>query len=115
MSGETLKFMVLFLIPSAVMADWAKIDAATRQASESKLMAEWQVWMAEHKAMIVSTEAAGKTRRVTAQGASEAKNDIILYSMVEAESLEAAAKVFESHPHLQIPQASIEVMAVRPM
>ncbi|MBV1706309.1 MAG: hypothetical protein KGQ37_03790 [Hyphomicrobiales bacterium] len=115
MSGEKLKFMVLFLIPGAVMADWAKIDAATREASEARLMAEWQAWMAEHKAMIMTTEAAGKTRRVTAAGASDAKNDIILYSMVEAESLEAAARAFEGHPHLQIPQASIEVMAVRPM
>lgn len=115
MSGETQKFMVLFLIPSAVMADWAKIDPATRQASESRIMAEWQAWMAEHKAMIISTEAAGKTWRVTAQGASEAKNDIILTSIVEAQSHEAAAKAYESHPHLQIPQASIEVMAVRPM
>jgi hypothetical protein len=40
---------------------------------------------------------------------------IILVSFVEAESHEAAAKAFENHPHLQIPQSSIEVMYVRPM
>jgi hypothetical protein len=28
---------------------------------------------------------------------------------------EAAAKSFESHPHLQIPQSSIEVMEIRPI
>jgi len=39
----------------------------------------------------------------------------MLCSFVEAESHEAAAKAFENHPHLQIPQSSIEVMAVRPM
>jgi hypothetical protein len=38
-----------------------------------------------------------------------------LYSFVEAESHEAAAKAFENHPHLQIPQSSIEIMYVRPM
>jgi hypothetical protein len=30
-------------------------------------------------------------------------------------SHEAAAKSFEHHPHLQIPQSSIEVMEIRPM
>jgi hypothetical protein len=39
----------------------------------------------------------------------------MLYSFVEAESHEAAAKAFENHPHLQIPQSSIEVMEVRSM
>jgi hypothetical protein len=79
------------------------------------MRAEWGKWMGENAHMIVSTEAGGKTKRVTASGVSDAGNDIILYSFVEAESHEAAAKVFENHPHLQIPQASIEVMCVRPM
>ena len=39
----------------------------------------------------------------------------MLHAFVEAESHEAAAKLFEHHPHLQIPQSSIEVMEVRPM
>ena len=55
------------------------------------------------------------SKRVTASGVSDTKNDIILYSFVEAESHEAAAKAFENHPHLQIPQSSIEIMYVRPM
>jgi hypothetical protein len=50
-----------------------------------------------------------------ASGVSDTKNDIVLYSLVEAESHEAAAKSFENHPHLQIPQSSIEVMEVRSM
>jgi hypothetical protein len=39
----------------------------------------------------------------------------MLYAIVDAESHEAAAKTFEGHPHLQIPQASIEVMEINPM
>ncbi|HKU87622.1 MAG TPA: hypothetical protein VJV77_14905 [Casimicrobiaceae bacterium] len=34
----------------------------------------------------------------------------MLYSIVEAESLDAAAKAFQDHPHFGIPQASIDVM-----
>jgi hypothetical protein len=109
------KFLVLYLIPASVMADWAKTDPMTRQAEEQKMQAAWGKWMGEHGKMIISTEAGGKTKRVTASGVSDTKNDIILCSFVEAESHEAAAKAFEDHPHLQIPQSSIEVMYVRPM
>jgi hypothetical protein len=109
------KFLVLYLIPASVMADWANIEPATRQAAEEKMQAAWRKWMSEHANMIISTEAGGKTMRVTASGVSDTKNDIILCSFVEADSHEAAAKAFENHPHLQIPQSSIEVMRVRPM
>jgi hypothetical protein len=50
--------------------------------------------------------------RFNTRGTSDSKNDIMLYSVVQAESHEAAAKSFEGHPHLQIPQASIEVMEI---
>ena len=109
------KFMVLYLIPAAVMDDWAKTDPAIRQPAEQKMRDDWGKWMGEHGHMILSAEAGGKTKRVTAHGVSDSRNDITLCAYVEAESHEAAAKAFENHPHLQIPQSSIEVMAVRPM
>lgn len=84
-------------------------DAASRG---KKMMEAWGKWMSEHADMIISTEAGGKTKRVTASGVSDTKNDIILCSFAEAESHEAAAKAFEDHPHLQIPRSSIEVMYV---
>jgi hypothetical protein len=65
--------------------------------------------------MITDTGVSGKTKRVSSNGTSDAKKDIILYSFVEAESHEAAANAFENHPHLQIPQSTIEVMEARPM
>ena len=74
------------------------------------MQAEWKKWMSDHATMFVDKGAGvGKTKRVAAQGASDTKNDIMLYAVVEAESHDAAAKTFEGHPHLQIPQASIEV------
>ena len=35
------------------------------------------------------------------------------YATVEADSHDEAAKLFKDHPHLQIPQATIEIMEVR--
>ena len=84
-------------------------------AGEEKMRAAWDAWLREHAAAIRGTEAGGKTKRVSSDGITDIKNDIMLYAFVEAESHEAAAKLFEQHPHLQIPQSSIEVMEVRPM
>jgi|SRR6185312_7387946 len=108
-------FLVLFLAPVSVIEGWMKTDKAEREASEKKMQADWNEWMKQHSSMIKETKAAGKTKRVTSKGTADVKNDIMLYSIVEAESQEAAAKIFETHPHLGIPEASIEVMAIKPL
>jgi hypothetical protein len=107
------KFLVLYLAPASVLNDWSKTAPDERKAAEEKMRGEWNAWMAGHAKMISDTAAGGKTKRVTSGGVSDARNDIMLYSFVEAESHEEAAKAFENHPHLQIPQSSIEVMEVR--
>jgi hypothetical protein len=109
------KFLVLYLAPAKVIEDWAKTDPEKRRAAEEKMREDWNKWMSEHASMITDTGAGGKTKRLTAGDLSDVKNDIMLYSFVEAESHEAAARAFASHPHLGIPQSSIEVMEVRPI
>ena len=109
------KFLILYLAPAAVLAEWAKTDPATREAAEQKMRADWNRWMSEHAKMITVTEAAGKTKAVTSAGVGETKNDIMLYSIVEADTHDLAVQAFANHPHLTIPQSSIQVMEVRAM
>ena len=107
------KFLVTYLAPASVIDDWKKTEPAKRKEAEDKMQGEWKKWMSDHKTMFVDNGAGvGKTNRVTAQGTSDTKNDTMLYAIVGAESHEAAAKTFEGHPHLQIPQSSIEVMEI---
>jgi hypothetical protein len=115
MNSKMNTFLALYLIPTSLWAEWSKTDANSRKAAEEKMRAEWDKWMSAHSKMVALTEAAGKTKRVASDGVSDTKNEIILYSIVQAESHEAAAKSFENHPHLQIPQSSIEVMEIRSM
>src|ERR1039457_1152726 len=116
MTTSTLKkFLVLYLLPADVLAGWGKTDPATKKAAEQKMQGDWQRWMGNHAKMITVTEGAGKTKVVTSAGIGDTKNDIMLYSIVEADSHESAAKAFEKHPHLTIPQSSIQVTEVRPM
>jgi hypothetical protein len=107
------KYIALYLAPVSVIEDWMKSDPETRKVGEQKMRAEWQQWAGQHANMILGTEAGGKTKRVSPGGVADVKNDIMLYSFIEADSHEAAAKAFENHPHLQIPQSTIEIMEVR--
>ena len=109
------KFIVLFLAPTAVIQEWMKTPQAEREAAEKKMREDWDAWMAVHTSMIKETNAGGKTKKVTVDGVTDTKNDIMLYSIIEAESHDVAANAYIGHPHLSIPQASIEVMAIRGM
>ena len=106
-------FIALFLAPSSVMEEWMKTPQADREAAEKKMREDWDIWMSSHAHMIKETNAGGKTKRVSAEGVVDTRNDVMLYSIVEAESHEVAAQAFVGHPHLSIPEASIEVMAIR--
>ncbi len=109
------KFLVLYLVPVAVIEEWRKTDPATRQPAEQAMRADWTQWMNDHAQAILNTEAGGATKRITPSGVADARNEIMLYSFVEADTHETAAEMFKNHPHLRIPQSSIEVMAVRSM
>jgi hypothetical protein len=109
------KFMILYLAPTSVIDDWKKTDPETRKAAEQKMQADWKKWMADNGKMIKDMASGGKTKKVDAQGISDTRNDIMLYSIVEAESHDAAAKAFANHPHLGIPKSSIEIMEINPL
>jgi hypothetical protein len=107
------KFLVTYLAPGSVIDNWKQTAPETRKAAEAQMQNDWKNWMSSHAGIFVDKGAGvGKTRRVTAQGSAAARNDVMLYAIVQAESHEAAAKMFEDHPHLRIPQSSIEIMEI---
>lgn len=107
------RFLVTYLAPASVIDEWKKTDPARRKEAETKMQVQWKQWMADNAKMFVDVGAGvGKTKLINTQGTSDARNDIMLYAVIQAESHEAAAKSFEGHPHLQIPQSSIEVMEI---
>lgn len=106
------KFFVLFCIPAAAIQDWmTTVDEATRKQQSDELMHTWQEWTTAHQEAIVDPGLPiGKTKRITAEGTADTKNDINWYLIVQAQSHEEAAELFTDHPHLQIPTSYIEVM-----
>jgi hypothetical protein len=58
----------------------------------------------------------GKTKKVSHTGIDDVSNSLGAFMVVNADSHEAAAKLFEKHPHFTIfPGESVEVMPVLPI
>lgn len=83
----------------------------------AKGMAAWAAWMAAHSAEIVDAGAPlGRTKLTSGTGVSDTRNDVTGYVIVQAASLEAAARLFESHPHFNIfPGKGVEIIECLPM
>ena len=108
------KFMVLYMASGAEFEQMMKNSTPEQQ---KKGMEAWMKWMGANKASIVEGGAPlGKTKRVDSNGASDTKNEVGGYSVVQAESHDEAAKIFgKDHPHLQMPGAWIEIVEIMAM
>ena len=105
------KFLVLYMIPPSVMDDWMRKAPEARKSEEDKMSRDIQAWMSSRSKVFSDPGAGlGKAMRVTQGGASFARNALVMYAVVQGDSTESVAKSFQDHPHLQIPEASIEVM-----
>jgi hypothetical protein len=80
-------------------------------------MDRWMKWAKENEASIVDLGSPlGETKRINAKGISNTKNEIVAYTIVRAESHEAAAELFANHPHFMIfPGDSVEVKECLPI
>src|SRR5262245_5892315 len=93
-------------------SQWNALDEATRKAREVAGLEAWTQWVKTHAAAIVDGGSPlGKTKRASPEGIANIKNVMAGYVVVRAESHEAAAKLFENHPHFAIfPGDSVEIM-----
>jgi hypothetical protein len=108
------RFLAIYLGSEAALqrSGWTKLDEGARKQRERTGMDAWMKWGADRASSIVDQGTPiGKTKRVDASGISDVKNAIAGYVVVEAESHEAAAKLFANHPHFTIfPGEGVEVM-----
>jgi hypothetical protein len=77
-------------------------------------MTAWRAWVAKHHAAIVEMGGPlGKTKRIAQRGTEDASNQMAAFVVVRANSHEAAARLFEKHPHFSIfPGDSVQVMPI---
>lgn len=112
-------FLAVFTGSEAAMqrSGWNALTEAVRQERTQAGMAAWHEWMQAHsKQMVVTGGPVGKTKRVSRDGVEDAKNNLCGYLVVAAESHEAAAALFEGHPHFTIfPGEAVDIMECLPV
>jgi hypothetical protein len=96
---------------------WDALPEGDRRAKEREGIAAWKAWVEKHHAVIDTMGGPlGKTKKVTQRGTEDTSNDLGAFMVVRADSQEAAAKLFEKHPHFTIfPGDSVEIMPVLPI
>jgi hypothetical protein len=108
-----MKFLALYLASPAAI-DQMMANATPEQMKAG--MAAWMTWMkTNEKSMVDMGAPLGRTIRVSQSSSASVRNEVTGYTVVWADSHEAAARLFEGHPHLQVPGATIDIMPVMPI
>ena len=117
MSNDTYLAVFLGSTTGPKMAAWNALSDSERQKKEREGIAAWKAWVEKHHGAILEMGGPlGKTKKVSERGIEDISNMMSAYTVVRADSHEAAAKMFEKHPHFAIfPGDSVEIMPVLPI
>jgi hypothetical protein len=117
--SEKNTFLAVFLgsMTGEKFKAWHALPEAERKQREQKGMAAWHAWAQKHQAAIVEMGGPlGKTKQISPAGISDARNALSGFTVVRADSHEAAAAMFKDHPHFTLfPGDSVEVMPIMPV
>ena len=91
---------------------WNALSEEERRERDAIGLPALEAWDEKHKHAIVYVGSPlGKTLQVTDQGIAKSVNHLTAFVVVRAPSLEAAAQMFEGHPHMSIfPCHAVDVM-----
>jgi hypothetical protein len=106
------RFLALYTMKQEDLAAFRNLPQAEQDAIDAEGVKQWQQWEERHAAAILEPGGmVGKTTRIDRDGIAAASNTICGYLIVEAETAEAAAQLFQDHPHITIfPGDAVEIM-----
>ncbi len=95
-------------------AAWDALSEGERQSKQREGAAAWHAWVDKNRAAITTAGGPlGKTKKIGPHGIEDTTNALAAFTIVQAESHEAAARLFENHPHFAIfPGDAVELMPV---
>ena len=96
---------------------WDALSDGERRTKEQQGIAAWKAWVEANKSAVAAIGGPlGKTKRVTERGIEDVGNEMTAFMVVHADSHEAAARLFEKHPHFTVfPGDAVEIMPVLPI
>ncbi|WP_396331357.1 hypothetical protein [Burkholderia anthina] len=116
MSAQQQLYLAVFLgsKESPRMKAWMALPEQERRTREREGIAAWHAWVERHRDAVVELGGPlGKTKTIGAGGVKDSANTMGGFTVVRAASHEAAAALFEGHPHFTLfPGETIDVMPV---
>jgi hypothetical protein len=98
------KYLVLYRAPSSAKERMAAMTPAQQKAG----MDAWMAWSKKAGSGIVDLGA--PVGASVALGAKASPPDVGGFSILQADSLDAARKLCDGHPHLETPGGTIEIL-----
>jgi hypothetical protein len=91
---------------------WYAMSADERRARDEEGLAALRAWDEKHRdAIVYEGGPLGPTKRTSQNGVTDVVNELTVFVVVRAPSHEAAARLFERHPHFTIfPCDGVDVM-----
>ncbi|HMU52135.1 MAG TPA: hypothetical protein PKA13_20325 [Geminicoccaceae bacterium] len=106
------RFLAVYTMKPEDLARFRSLPKSEQSAIDAIGLKQWVDWEDRNAASFPDRGGmVGKTKRVTRDGIADAVNPFCGYIVVEAESVEAAARLFENHPHFTVfPGDGVDIM-----
>jgi hypothetical protein len=106
------RFLAVYTMKPEDLAHFRNLPKAEQNAIDAVGLKQWADWEERNAASFPDRGGmVGRTTRVTKAGIAEAVNPFCGYIVVEAETIEAAAHLFENHPHFSVfPGDGVDIM-----
>ena len=105
------RYLAVYTMKPENVVHFRAMPKAEQEAVDAAGVPQWVAWEKANASSFRDRAMVGKTKRVTKDGIADAQNDICGYVIVETDSIEAAAKLFENHPHFSIfPGDGVDIM-----
>ncbi|MDX0694516.1 hypothetical protein GOD53_10360 [Sinorhizobium medicae] len=106
------RFLAVYTMKPEDLASFRSRPKAEQDAIDAVGLEQWAAWESRNAASILDRGGmVGKTKRVTKDGVADAVNPFCGYIVVEAQSIEAAAQLFQDHPHITVfPGYGVDIM-----
>ena len=106
------RFLAVYTMRPENVARFRALPKAEQKAIDDAGLKQWADWEQANAASFADTGGmVGKTKRVTKDGISDAQNVFCGYVVVQAETIEVAARLFANHPHFTIfPGDGVDIM-----
>ncbi|NWJ25906.1 hypothetical protein [Rhizobium sp. RM] len=106
------RFLAVYTMTPEDLAAFRRMPKSEQDAVDAVGVKAWAAWEEKNAASILDRGGmVGKTTRVSRDGIEAAVNPFCGYLVVEAESADAAARLFQDHPHITVfPGDGVDIM-----